>query len=80
MKRSVSFKKSTHFSGGYLPVGVLQIYTFKNLIPDVTSYCQVKSLAARENIEYSEENSGTIILKIEGRKEYSFTDSDCGEE
>ncbi|XP_078175325.1 SMR domain-containing protein At5g58720-like [Carex rostrata] len=40
----------------------------------------VKSLATRENIEWSEENSGTIILKIEGRKEYSFTDSDCGEE
>jgi hypothetical protein len=40
----------------------------------------VKSLATRENIECSEENSGTILLKIEGRKEYSFTDSDSGEE
>ncbi|KAJ3694581.1 hypothetical protein LUZ60_010061 [Juncus effusus] len=37
------------------------------------------SLVEREGLKWSEENSGTIMLNIEGHKEYSFVDpdSDC---
>jgi hypothetical protein len=38
------------------------------------------NLAVREKLEWLEENSGTIKLKIMGRKDYTFTAFDSDEE
>lgn len=38
--------------------------------------CSVTSLAKREGIEWCEENSGTLLLRLDGLKEYSFTEDD----
>lgn len=41
-----------------------------------SSLLQVISLAGREGIEWCEENSGTILLRLDGMKEYNFVEDD----
>ncbi|KAJ4752471.1 SMR domain-containing protein [Rhynchospora pubera] len=83
VKQAIDMLKRHLLSFACVPsVGYLKVITGcgENGVGKGKMKRSVKSLAARENIEWSEENSGTILLKIEGRKEYTFTESDIDEE
>lgn len=37
---------------------------------------QVTNLMEQEGIEWSEENQGTVIIKLDGQRDFRFMDSD----
>lgn len=41
---------------------------------------QAVKLLEKEGIEWSEENRGTVLIKLGGKKEFSFLDSDSDSE
>jgi hypothetical protein len=41
---------------------------------------QVTKLMQNEGIEWSEENQGTLLIKLNGYREFSFMDSDSDAE
>lgn len=41
---------------------------------------QVIGLAKKEGIEWSEENAGTVILRLDGARKYSFAEGDSDSE
>ncbi|OAY82118.1 SMR domain-containing protein [Ananas comosus] len=42
--------------------------------------CSVIGLAKKEGIEWSEENAGTVILRLDGARKYSFAEGDSDSE
>lgn len=41
---------------------------------------QVIKLMQKEGVEYSEENQGTLLIELNGYREFSFMDSDSDTE
>lgn len=43
-------------------------------------YLQVVELLKKEHIEWTEENRGTLLIKLDGRMNFSFVDTDDNDE
>lgn len=54
-------------------IGIEQRYS--GLLYHSFSSLQVVNLLENEGIEWSEENRGTVLVKLSGQREFSFQDS-----
>lgn len=39
-------------------------------------YMQVTNLLEKEGVEWKEENRGTLLIRLDGQREFSFLDSE----
>lgn len=47
---------------------------------NIVCFVQVINLIEKENLQWSEENQGTVVVRFDGYREFSFLDSESDSE